>query len=201
VAALRALFNATVLNYLMAMGRRNESGPGHEEPAVEVTGVLGELACTNTALRRAARQLGHLYDEAVAPTDLKATQLGLLSQIDSLGGDDGPTLQALAERLAIRISALTHALRPLVRDGLVELRSDAHDKRTKHAALTTLGRNRLDDGVMLWAAANRRVEAVLGSTSARMLRALADQVSSQEFLDAYKSGRAIEPEPEASTRS
>jgi hypothetical protein len=53
---------------------------------------------------------------------------------------------------------------------------------------------------MLWAAANRRVEAVLGSTSARMLRALADQVSSQEFLDAYKSVRAIEPEPEASTR-
>lgn len=87
--------------------------------------MLSELACTNTALRRAARQLGHLYDEAVAPTDLKATQLGLLSQIDSLGGDDGPTLQALAERLAIRISALTHALRPLVRDSLVELRPDA----------------------------------------------------------------------------
>jgi DNA-binding MarR family transcriptional regulator len=107
----------------------------------------------------------------------------------------------LAERLAIRISALTHALRPLVRDGLVDLRPDAHDKRTKHAALTRLGRNRLDDGIMLWATANRRVEAVLGSTSARMLRALADQVSSKEFLDAYKSGRAITPEPEASRRS
>jgi DNA-binding MarR family transcriptional regulator len=196
-----ALFNATVLNYLMGMGRRNESGPGHDEPAVEAIDVLGELACTNTALRRAARQLTHLYDEAVAPMDLKATQLGLLSQIDRLGGDDGPTLQALAERLAIRISALTHALRPLVRDGLVELRPDARDKRTKHAALTALGKNRLDAGTMLWAAANRRVEAVLGSTSARMLRALADQVSSQKFLDAYKSGRAIEPEPEISTRS
>jgi DNA-binding MarR family transcriptional regulator len=163
--------------------------------------MLSELACTNTALRRAARQLGHLYDEAVAPTDLKATQLGLLSQIDSLGGDDGPTLQALAERLAIRISALTHALRPLVRDSLVELRPDAHDKRTKHAGLTTLGRNRLDDGIMLWAAANRRVEAVLGSTSARMLRTLADQVSSKEFLDAYKSARANEPEPEVTTHT
>jgi DNA-binding MarR family transcriptional regulator len=183
------------------MARRNEAGPGHDEPAVEAIDMLGELACTNTALRRAARQLTHLYDEAVAPMDLKATQLGLLSQIDSLGGDDGPTLRALAERLAIRISALTHALRPLVRDGLVELRPDARDKRTKHAALTALGRNRLDDGTMLWAAANRRVEAVLGSASARMLRALADQVSSQKFLDAYKSGRAIEPEPEISTRS
>jgi DNA-binding MarR family transcriptional regulator len=185
----------------MRMARRNEAGPGHDEPAVEAIDMLGELACTNTALRRAARQLTHLYDEAVAPMDLKATQLGLLSQIDSLGGEDGPTLQALAERLAIRISALTHALRPLVRDGLVELRPDARDKRTKHAALTALGRSRLDDGTMLWAAANRRVEDVLGSTSARMLRALADQVSSQKFLDAYKSGRAIEPEPEISTRS
>ena len=106
-----------------------------ENGAVEAIGLMDELACTNRALRRAARQLGHLYDEAMAPAELKATQFGLLVQIDRSGGHDGPTLQALAERLAIRISAMTHALRPLVRDGLVELRPDAHDGRTKHAAV------------------------------------------------------------------
>jgi DNA-binding MarR family transcriptional regulator len=183
------------------MGRRNNSGPAQEQPAVAAIDVLGQLACTNSALRRAARQLGHLYDEAAAPLGLKATQVGLLSQIDRLGGKDGPTLQALAERLAIRISALTHALRPLVRDGLIELRPDAHDKRTKHAALTALGRKRLKDGIRLWEAANRRVETVLGSTSAGMLRALADQVSSKEFLDAYKSGRALKAGSGASCQS
>jgi DNA-binding MarR family transcriptional regulator len=181
----------------MGMVRQVDSRTEHDEPAIEVSDMLGELACTNMALRRAARQLGRIYDEALAPIALKATQIGLLAQIDGLGGENGPSLQALAERLAIRISALTHALRPLVRDGLIELRQDTHDKRTKHAALTALGRKRLADGIALWAAANRRVEAVLGS-SANMLRALADRVSSNEFLDAYKAGRALRSRSEAS---
>ena len=58
--------------------------------------MLAELACTHTALRRAARRLGQLYDEAVAPTGLKATQVGLLGQIAGVhdtGQRDWPTLQ------------------------------------------------------------------------------------------------------------
>ncbi|BCH17549.1 MULTISPECIES: MarR family transcriptional regulator [unclassified Mesorhizobium] len=64
---------------------------------------------------------------ALVPTGLTSTQTLLLGQIDGLAaayGEDGPTLQVLADRLAIQISALTHALRPLVRDGLVEVRHD-----------------------------------------------------------------------------
>ncbi len=160
----------------------------HDELSIELSDALGELACTHTALRHAARRLGQLYDEAVASTGLKATQIALLSQTDLLGGEDGPTLQALAERLTIGISSLTYALRPLVRDGMIELRQDAHDKRTKHASLTALGRKRLAEGVALWAAANRRTEIVLGHDAASRLRALADEVSSREFLEAYKAG-------------
>jgi DNA-binding MarR family transcriptional regulator len=179
-----------VLNYFRVMNKPTASHVGHDEPMVELSDALGQLACTHTALRHAARRLGHLYDEAVSPTGLKATQVGLLSQADLLGGKDGPTLQALAERLAIGISSLTYALRPLVRDGLIELRQDAHDKRTKHAWLTALGRKRLAQGMTLWASANRLTETVLGHSSAVSLRALADEVSSREFLKAYKAGRA-----------
>ncbi|CAL8479450.1 protein of unknown function (plasmid) [Caballeronia sp. S22] len=46
-----------------------------------------------------------------------------------------PTLQNLATTLVIKISAVTHALRPLVRDGLVALRPDEQDGRAKCAAL------------------------------------------------------------------
>ena len=154
--------------------------------------ILGGRVCTNTALRLAARRLGQLYDEALAPLDLKATQLGLMAEIHKLMGPDqqGPTLQDLASRLAIQLSALTHALRPLVRDGLVELRQDAKDRRTKHGVLTPQGKARLSKGVAHWAAANDRVEAVLGPDSAAKLRALADQVASDAFLDAYKAESA-----------
>ena len=168
------------------MDNPNDSGLEPDALSIELSDAWGQLDCTHNALRRAARRLGHLYDEAVAPTGLKATQLGLLVQTDRLGGEDGPTLQALAERLAIEISSLTYALRPLVRDGMIELRPDAHDKRTKHACLTALGRKRLAEGITLWAVANRRTEVVLGHEAASRLRALADAVSSKEFLEAYK---------------
>ncbi len=186
------LVNAAALNYFGYMSELDESATDHDAPGTELSDELGELACTHTALRHSDRRLGNRYDDAVLPTGLKATQVGLLWQTDLLGGEDGPSLQALAERLAIGISSLTYALRPLVRDGLIELRQDAHDKRTKHAALTALGRKRLVEGITLWAAANRRTEIVLGHDQATRLRALADEVSSKEFLDAYKAGQPID---------
>jgi len=160
------------------------------EPAASEQGMLGGRVCTNSALRVAARRLGQLYDEALAPLDLKATQLALIAEIDKLTGADpqGPTLQDLATRLAIQLSALTHALRPLVRDELVELRLDAQDRRTKHGLLTPLGKTRLSEAIVRWAATNDQVEAVLGPASAASLRALAGQVASDEFLVAYKAG-------------
>jgi len=152
--------------------------------------ALQALVCTNTALRLAARRLSHLYDEALAPLDLKATQIALLSEIAKFprtGDQEGPTLQDLAERLAIQLSAVTHALKPLVRDGLIEVRQDVLDKRTKRGLLTPLGKMRLRDALVLWEKANRQVELALGPASAATLRALADEVSSDAFLAAYNA--------------
>jgi DNA-binding MarR family transcriptional regulator len=185
------LVNGRALNHLAMMGKKRAVSRADETKAdaVQLREMLAEVACTHTALRRAARRLGQLYDDAVAPAGLKATQAGLLAQI--AGADDagqGPTLQSLAERLAVSISALTHALRPLVRDGLIELRPDAQDGRTKRSVLTRLGEARLREALVLWAGANQRVEKVLGS-SAATLRSLADDVASPEFLEAYEARR------------
>jgi DNA-binding MarR family transcriptional regulator len=155
--------------------------------------ILMELVCTNTALRLASRRLGQLYDDALSPTALKATQVGLLSKIAIVHDTDKakwPTLQSLAESLAVSLSALTYALRPLVRDGMVELLPDPDDGRTKRCALTDLGEAKLSEALVLWQDANQRVEKVLG-TSAAALRSLADDVASPEFLDAYSQRRKL----------
>ncbi|KAB0503118.1 MarR family winged helix-turn-helix transcriptional regulator [Pseudomonas moorei] len=147
-----------------------------------------DLVCTNTALRRAARRLGNLYDDALAPLGLKSTQVSLLTEITRMASANegqAPTLQDLALKLAIQISALTHALKPLVRDGLVELRIDEQDKRAKRAVLTPSGLELLHEAIVYWATANDRVEEVLGRDSAASLRAAADYVASDEFLSAY----------------
>src|ERR1700754_1301252 len=172
---------------------RNKLNPGTSvehllKSGVEMSEILTQIACTNTSMRLAARRLAHLYDEAFAATELKASQVSLMAEIERLTDGEGPALQDLAGRLAIQISALTHALRPLVRDGLVELRPDTEDGRTKHGVLTRPGRKRLAEALVLWAGGNDRVEETLGPDSAATLRALADEVASDEFLAAYGAG-------------
>ena len=43
--------------------------------------------CNCLSLRQAARRVTQLYDQALAPLDLRATQLSLLRTIDQLGVD------------------------------------------------------------------------------------------------------------------
>lgn len=185
------LVNASVLNdpYVMAKTpKKANAQPTTADKAAADASAFLALACTNTALRRAARRLGNLYDDALAPVGLKATQIGLLADIERLSAADegrSPTLQDLATKLVLQISAVTHALRPLVRDGLIVLSPDKEDRRAKRASLTAEGVALLHRALHLWAAANRQVEDVLGSESAIALRTLADYVSSDEFLAAY----------------
>lgn len=173
---------------------KKPTGPTKGPAELEVVpDAFVELACTNTALRRATRRLGQLYDDAMAPLDLKATQFGLLVAIrDLTEGGQEPTLNEIATRQLIQISALTHALKPLVRDGLVELHPDPDDRRSKRAALTPAGLDRLQQAAARWAQVNGRVETTLGPGVAEGLRALADLISSERFLDAYRSGRLLE---------
>lgn len=171
------------------MGHRKKADSNEATAAIN---AFEAPPCNNTALRLAARRLGNLYDDALENAGLKSTQFSLMVEIARLGAaNEGvpPTLQDLAARLAIQISALTHAMRPLVRDRLVVLQPDPSDGRTKRAALTDAGMQRLEAGAAHWADANARVEAVLGTEAAAALRALADQVSSDEFLAAYHQAR------------
>jgi DNA-binding MarR family transcriptional regulator len=80
-----------------------------------------------------------------------------------------------------------------VRDHLVVLKPDPSDRRVKRGALTAAGMQRLEAAVAHWADANARVEAVLGTDSAAALRALADRISSDDFLDAYHQARPATP--------
>ncbi|MDA9509877.1 hypothetical protein XI09_35595 [Bradyrhizobium sp. CCBAU 11386] len=168
------------------MGTTTRKSGGRPDVS-EALADLQQVACTNTALRRASRRLGQLYDEALAPTGLRGTQVSLLTQIDAMtlptnrGNGAGPTLQELASQLSLRVSGITHALAPLVRDGLVELRLDLLDARVKHALLTSKGTARLAKAVEHWAIANRHVEKIMGSTKTAKLRELADQISAESF--------------------
>jgi DNA-binding MarR family transcriptional regulator len=163
------------------------------EPATD--DFLEMHICPAAALRRAARRLGQFYDDALAPTGLTGQQALLLSVAKRMTeAGTGPTLQTLAAALQIQISALTHALKPLARDGLIAVVPDPADRRTKRAVVTEPGRRRLDDVIRLWSDANRRVEAALGTEAMARLRALADRIASAEFIDTCRA-QGGEPPP------
>ena len=193
------------LNYFLGMAKAKALRAAEADDRSDVEPILApaDLVCTHTSLRRAARRLGQLYDEAIAPTGLTSSQALLLAQIDALSafyGEAGPTLGVLADRLAIRLSALTHALRPLVRDGLVEVRQDDQDRRAKRSVMTSLGKAQHKQMLELWMDANGRVEAALGAASTEKLRSLADRIVSEDFLDAYAAGGSHAGPRPAATR-
>lgn len=143
----------------------------------------GVLNCTHTALRRAARHLTQIYDDALAPSGLTSSQAQLMSQIDQMGGapgGQGPSLQELARRLGLQVSALSHAFRPLTRDGLVTIVPDGKDGRVKRAVLTEQGKRQTEIMYGLWTELTERMDEVLGEGEGDKLRDLADKVSAIE---------------------
>jgi DNA-binding MarR family transcriptional regulator len=110
-------------------------------------------------LRRAARAVTRLYDEALDKGGLRSTGFVALAMIEAEGE---VTLPRLATLLGVDRSTLTRNLNPLRRQGLVELRQSA-SSRMSTARLTRSGRATLRRCVPLWQAAQVRFEERVGS--------------------------------------
>src|ERR1700730_542330 len=103
--------------------------------------------CNCTALRKATRRVSQLYDSALEPCGLRTTQRAILNHIARSGT---PPIGELAEALVMDRGALTHNLKPLERDRLVEIRVDPKDRRNRLVTLTAAGRARLEESAALW---------------------------------------------------
>jgi len=143
------------------------------------------LLCSNSAVRRASRQLGQLYEDAMGDTGLKGTQFSLLSQIARSGS---PSLKTLAEAMVMDLSALGHTLKPLLRDGLVELVPDESDRRVKRVRLTETGAVRQRELTARWQIAQDRFDRVFGKEKSEELRRTLAFISSPEFAKAFDRG-------------
>jgi DNA-binding MarR family transcriptional regulator len=119
--------------------------------------------CVCLDVRRAARVLTRLYDEALAPCDLTSMQLGTL---DSLVVRGAMTVSRLASVNSQERSAAWRGLQPLIRRGLVR-RADV-DSRADRYEITGSGRALLSEARALWDAAEGRVTQHLGEDAARL---------------------------------
>ena len=141
-------------------------------------------SCNCTALRKASRRISHLYDSALEPCGLRTTQRSILIQIARSGA---PSLGELAEALVMDRGALTHNLKPLERDGLLEINVDPQDRRNRQVELTAKGRKKLEESARLWKGAQDGFETAFGAAKSAALREALAYVVSEDFAAAFKN--------------
>ena len=67
-------------------------------------------------------------------------------------------------------SGLGHNLRPLERDGFVEMQENEKDRRERHLVLTDAGREKLKEAFPLWAKAQETFNTLYGAEKMEDLR-------------------------------
>lgn len=123
--------------------------------------------CTNANLRKTSRVITQLYDEFLQPSGLLGTQFRLLGAVTA----NGPiALAPLAEELALDPTTLARNLKPLERDGLVEI-SIGEDRRTRIVKITEKGQDALLKALPLWEEAQAWVISQLGEDRWRAMLA------------------------------
>ena len=127
--------------------------------------VTDPLNCTCFGLRKAARAVTQMYDQALKPSGLRATQFSLLAAAEHVGPCG---IGELAELLVMDRTTLTRNLKPLLDQGLLESVAGA-DRRRRPVAITTEGRAALATALPYWREAQVRMTGSLGRARWRRL--------------------------------
>jgi DNA-binding MarR family transcriptional regulator len=143
--------------------------------------------CNCTSLRKASRRISQLYDTALAPSGLKATQRAILAQISR---SEPTTVGALAEALVMDSGALAHTLKPLERDHFVTIDIDPDDRRNRLITLTAKGRAKLAETDALWEKAQRGFEIAFGQAETEALREALRLLVSDNFVWTFENSLA-----------
>lgn len=125
--------------------------------------------CLCFRVRRVSRALTRLYDEALRPLEIQATQLTVLNAVALLERRQAP-MSEVADVLAMDVTTLSRNLRPLKKAGLVRTERSKADGRVRLVRLTAAGRRTLERALPLWRAAHESVVRVLGPELAAELR-------------------------------
>lgn len=122
------------------------------------TQTLPTLPCLCGTLRRTSRALAQLYEDALRPLGLRATQFTILQAL-SLAGEISQG--RLGEILAIDSTTLTRTLDIMLRRGWIAERP-GDDRRVRLLRLAPAGRKLLARALPLWEKVQDRVRRHLG---------------------------------------
>ena len=137
------------------------------------TQTLPTLPCLCGTLRRTSRALTTLYEDALRPLGLRATQFTILQAL-SLAGE--VSQGQLGEILAIDSTTLTRTLDIMLRRGwIAERRGD--DRRVRRIRLAPAGQSQLTRALPIWEKVQDHMRRHLGGDRWNDLFQLSNQVT------------------------
>ena len=131
------------------------------------------LPCMCASFRRATRALTQLYDEALRPAGLRATQFTILQAL-SLAGE--VSQGGLAQILAMDSTTLTRTLRIMGREGWIAERR-GEDRRERLLRLAKAGRHQFARALPSWEKAQAQLGRQLGDKRWHALMKLTNEVT------------------------
>ena len=140
---------------------------------------LGKIAslgqsCPLRYLRMATRVLERMYDEILRPSGLRGSQIPVLALTALVGPT---TISNLAEQLVMDRTTLTRGLKPLEREGIIEIEA-GKDRRTREVSLTPKGMKVMTQVIPLWESSQNLIIQELGKKWHRELVAILSEVES-----------------------
>jgi DNA-binding MarR family transcriptional regulator len=119
---------------------------------------LPVLPCACANLRRAARTVTRLYNQALRPVGIEITQFTLLT---ALNVTEEITQGDLADLLALDSTTLTRVLSLVKKRRWIQIRH-GQDRRQRLVSLTAAGRARLRQSMPRWTQAQTDLERAVG---------------------------------------
>jgi DNA-binding MarR family transcriptional regulator len=133
------------------------SAPGNIAEIAENTSA----ACLSTRIRQLSRIITRVYDDALRPLGITASQFTLLTQ---LAQQDGITAVEIGHTLDIEKSTLSRNLKRLLNDGHITMDPPA-GRRGRGLHLTPKGEMVIQQGFPVWRDAQTRTMRVMGPES------------------------------------
>ncbi len=130
-------------------------------------------------------QLSRNMFEARLPPGFVLAQFSVLNHLVRLG--DGRTPLAIAQAFQVPKTSMTHSLAVLERAGLIEIRKNPKDGRSKLVYITDAGRKFRLDAIASLAPDIQRIAAVIPADI--VARLLPDLEMVRKFLDADRDGK------------
>lgn len=124
---------------------------------------LPDGPCACTTLRKAARAVGRVYDEALAENGMTTAQFAILRHIsrgEASRGEPLP-LSRLADSLVMDRTSLYRAIAPIEARGWVTIA--AGPGKAKLASLTPEGRAAMQGAEADWGAVQQRIVGAMGA--------------------------------------